>query len=79
MGISPLLEGYFPEGSFVWLTFFYSVVADIWFFILLLIYSFALANECSLVLARALGLPTASFWGFGYQGGEVKIIREIIF
>ncbi len=25
MGISPLLEGYFPEGSFVWLTFCYSV------------------------------------------------------
>ncbi len=22
MGISPLLEGFFPEGSFVWLTFF---------------------------------------------------------
>jgi hypothetical protein len=39
---------------------------------------FCLANECSLVLARALGLPTASFWGFGYQGGEVIIIREII-
>ncbi len=38
---------------------------------------FGLANECSLVLARALGLPTASFWGFGYQGGEVTIIHEI--
>jgi hypothetical protein len=25
MGISPLLEGYFPEGSFVWLTFCHSV------------------------------------------------------
>ncbi len=25
MGISPVLEGYFPEGSFVWLTFCYSV------------------------------------------------------
>jgi hypothetical protein len=25
-GIFPLLEGYFPEGSFVWLTFCYSVV-----------------------------------------------------
>jgi hypothetical protein len=25
MRISPLLEGYFPEGSFVWLTFCYSV------------------------------------------------------
>jgi hypothetical protein len=49
-----------------------------WIFIFLIIYSFALANECSLVLARALGLPTASFWGFGYQGGEVKIIRELI-
>ncbi len=24
MGISPLLEGYFPEGSFVWLTFCHS-------------------------------------------------------
>jgi hypothetical protein len=24
MGISPLLKGYFPEGSFVWLTFCYS-------------------------------------------------------
>ncbi len=26
MGIFPLLKGYFPEGSFVWLTFCYSVV-----------------------------------------------------
>ncbi len=25
MGIFPLLKGYFPEGSFVWLTFCYSV------------------------------------------------------
>jgi hypothetical protein len=25
MEISPLLKGYFPEGSFVWLTFCYSV------------------------------------------------------
>jgi hypothetical protein len=25
MGISPVLKGYFPEGSFVWLTFCYSV------------------------------------------------------
>jgi hypothetical protein len=25
MGIFPLLNGYFPEGSFVWLTFCYSV------------------------------------------------------
>jgi hypothetical protein len=52
---------------------------DIWFFIRPLVYSFGLANECSLVLARALGLPTASFWGFGYQGGEVTIIHEISF
>jgi hypothetical protein len=26
MGISPLLEGYFPEGSFVWLTFCHSAL-----------------------------------------------------
>ncbi len=34
MGISPLLKGYFPEGSFVWLTFYYSVPAistDVYF------------------------------------------------
>ena len=30
-----------------------------------------IANECSVALARALGLPVASYWGFGYQGGEV--------
>jgi len=30
-----------------------------------------IANECSLALARALGLPVATFWGFGFQGGEV--------
>jgi glucuronosyltransferase len=30
-----------------------------------------IANECGLALARALGLPVVSFWGFGYQGGEV--------
>lgn len=29
-----------------------------------------IANECSLALARALGLPVASYWGFGFQGGE---------
>ena len=31
-----------------------------------------IANECSLALARALGLPVATFWGFGFQGGEVR-------
>ena len=31
------------------------------------------ANECGLALARALGLPVVSFWGFGYQGGEVRL------
>ena len=30
-----------------------------------------IANECSLALARALGLPVAILWGFGFQGGEV--------
>ena len=30
-----------------------------------------LANECSVSLARGLGLPVASFWGFGHQGCEV--------
>ena len=30
-----------------------------------------IANECSLALARALGLPMAILWGFGFQGGEV--------
>jgi len=29
-----------------------------------------IANECSIILARALGLPVVSYWGFGYQGGE---------
>ena len=29
-----------------------------------------IANECSLVLARLLGLPVVSYWGFGFQGGE---------
>ncbi|XP_023346393.1 UDP-glucuronosyltransferase 2C1 isoform X2 [Eurytemora carolleeae] len=31
-----------------------------------------IANECGLAFARVLGLPVASFWGFGYQGGEVR-------
>ena len=26
-----------------------------------------IANECSLALARALGLPVATFWGFAFQ------------
>ena len=30
-----------------------------------------IANECSVALARVLRLPVASYWGFGYQGGEV--------
>ena len=34
-----------------------------------------IANECSLALARALGLPVATFWGFAYQGGEVRDFR----
>ena len=29
-----------------------------------------IANECSLVLARLLGLPVVSYWGFGFHGGE---------
>ena len=29
-----------------------------------------IANECSVALARVLKLPVASYWGFGFQGGE---------
>ena len=30
-----------------------------------------IANECSLALARSLRLPVASYWGFGFQVGDV--------
>ena len=30
-----------------------------------------IANECSLALARSLGVPVAAYWGFSFHGGEV--------
>ena len=29
-----------------------------------------IANECSLALARSLGVPVAGYWGFSFHGGE---------
>ncbi|XP_018011670.1 UDP-glucuronosyltransferase 2B33 [Hyalella azteca] len=31
-----------------------------------------IANECSLALARLLGLPVVGYWGFPLQGGEAR-------
>ncbi len=31
----------------------------------------AIANECSLALARSLNIPIVAYWGFSFHGGEV--------
>ena len=30
-----------------------------------------ISNECSLALARSLGVPVVGYWGFSFHGGEV--------
>ena len=34
-----------------------------------------IANECGIALARGLGLPVASFWGFSFQGEYIHTMK----